>query len=381
MKKYLFLCLSAMLALVLVSCSSDSNDDDLANGGNKVNNEEVYKKLTGEWICYYQYWEESETSEPYQEDAYYNTDDFAITFNEDLTGYLKVVGSADNDYDELLEHGHSENFTYKVDKLIIYTDGDDQWLITSLTDTELHIKWQDGDYIIIAKFVKRTPLSGKVSNLIFRTEYSESSSYSDSYSFSYNFRGELNGITYNNSKLTYGSYQNGERNITWYNGDKLKLVDNNKSAEVFLRNSSIASAQYDDKGYLIAVSGGNRNIKYKYSNGNLSSWEESDLKIDYEYSKEKNDANIDLNYFIDYSLPSQGQIYDVFNYLELGFNAKKSNNLISKLIIPSDAADFYFTYSYERNSDGKISKIERKCIDHFSNNLLNKCTIEVEYYK
>ncbi len=155
MKKYLFLCLSAMLALVLVSCSSDSNDDDLANGGNKVNNEEVYKKLTGEWICYYQYWEESEISDPYKEDAYYSTDDFAITFNEDLTGYLKVVSSADNDYDELLEHGHSENFTYKVDKLIIYTDGDDQWLITSLTDTELHIKWQDGDYIIIAKFVRR----------------------------------------------------------------------------------------------------------------------------------------------------------------------------------------------------------------------------------
>lgn len=365
-----------MLALVLVSCSSDSDDDDLADGGDKVNNEEVYKNLTGEWICYYQYWEESDTSEPYQEDAYYNTDDFAITFNEDLTGYLKSKGSPDNDYDELLEQGSNESFTYRVDKLTIYSDCDETpWIITSLTDTELHIKRQDGDYIIIAKFVRRTPLSGNVSNLMFQT----SGSYS-SYSFSYNFRGELNGITCNNSKLTFGAYQNGERNITWYNGDKFKLVDNNKSAELFLRNSSIARAQYDDKGYLVAVSSENRNIKYKYSNGNLSSWEDSDFKIDYEYSKEKNDANIDLNYFIDNFLPSQGHPYDISNYLELGFNAKKSNNLVSKANTPS-SWDYYFTYSYERDSDGKISKIERKCIDRFSSNLLNECTIEVKYYK
>lgn len=372
-----------MLALVLTACSSGNDDDDPDNPGEgdgveNLKDEEIYKKLIGEWICYYQSWVELDI-DPYPDEAYYNTDDLTMTFNEDLTGYLKSEGS-----DELLEESNSHRFTYKINKQTIYADCDEiPWLITSLTDTELHLKWKDGDYIIIAKFVRRAPLSGKVANLYFKTEYNNDNASVDNdfYSFSYDFRGELNGIAYNNnSKLTFGPYQNGERFINWYNGDKLKLVDKDKSSEVFFDNSLIASAQYDDNGYLVAVSGGNSNIKYEYSKGNLSSWENSGMKVKYEYSKEKNDANIDLNYFIDY-LPSQGHVYQCSNYLELGFNAKKSNNLVSKILPEISHSDVYFVYSYERDAQGRISKILRSCFDYFGDDLLNKCTISIEYYE
>lgn len=384
MKKHLFLfCVTAVLALL--SCSSGDNDDDNGNGGGDVSGlteEKIMQKLSGEWICYYQYWEEGGI-EPYKEDAYYNTDDLSLTFDEDGTCYLK----SEHD-DELLEVGRSSSsFTYTVSGQTIHLDGKDyKWIIMSLTDKELTLKRQDGDYIIIAKFTKRASLEGKVSRMSFDTEYNNNTYKSYvTYSFSYDFRGELNGIVRDNSRLTYGTVKDNERYITWYDGKRLKLVDKKKDdyyAEVFLNNTSLAQAKYGKDGYLEALTDGNNSILFKYSNGNMTSmsYSTSEDVFKYEYSKEKNDANIDLNYFTDYFLAYDGYNLSYSNYLELGLDGTKSKNLVSKFVTPEDV-DYYLTYSYERDAEGRVSKIIRTCWNRYGkNDWLNKCTIKVEYY-
>ena len=385
MRKYLFLLfLSALWVLAFTSCSGDdeSGTDD---GGEKTQTEEtIAEKLVGEWICYYQYWEES----GYREEAYYNTDDLSLTFYEDFSAYLKREGK-----DELLEIGSSQDFTYAVidkEKAIyayIYNEAY-RWNVTSLTEAELEIKWQDGDYIIIAKFTKRAKLTDKVAALSYKTEYAggAGSSY-QTYSFSYNFKGEIDGITCNNDKLTYEPRQDNEMYMNWYNGDRLKLVDNREKgyAEVSFNNTSVAYAEYDKNGQLTSTEGVNKSQKYEYKNGNLSSveaWSGVHLvyKYGYEYAFEKNEANIDLNYFIDPDAISEGNSYSCGNYWELGLAGQKSRNLISKITTPDDY-DFYYTYMYKKDAKGRISEITRTCVNRFdSNDWLNKCTISVRYH-
>lgn len=384
MKKYLFLlCLPAMLAWAFTSCSDEDKIGD-GDDGNNLTETVINKRLTGEWICYYQYWEESD----YQEEAYYTDDGLSLTFYDDSSAYLKREGK-----DELLEIGSSQDFIYEISGGIIhaYIYGEETlWNIISLTETELVIKWQDGDYIIMAKFVKRASLSGKVSGLSFQTEYnSDAPSDYTNYSLSYDFKGELKGITCNNKILTYEPCQDNEMYMNWYDGKKLKLVDNKENgyAELFLNNSSIAYAKYDRNGFLTDIVSGENVINYEYSNGNLVSWElwmqpanYLRYKYEYEYSKEKNDANIDLNYFIDVFSISEGNSFYATNYWEAGLAGKKSDNLVSKVFIPNEGYDIYYTYSYERDAEGRISKIIRLCNNRYDGEWLNRSTINVGYY-
>lgn len=166
----------------------------------------------------------------------------------------------------------------------------------------------------------------------------------------------------------------------------MRLVDKKKDgyAEISsLGTVFVVNAQYDTDGFLVMLSDNNQVVEYKYLNGNLSSWEiksenKTEYKFGYEYSEEKNDANIDLNYFIG-NFPSNGNSYQVFNYLELGLEGRKSDNLISKIITPENF-DIYFTYVYERDIKDRVYKITRMCIDRYGSDLLNKTTIDVEYY-
>lgn len=379
MKKCLLLLwLPAMLALAFVSCSDDDDEGGGSGpgGGQKV--EISYANLAGEWICYYQHWEEGPD---YESESYYNNDDLGITFNEDHTGYLKSEGD-----DELLEDGRSNYFTYTLSGNIIEVDGQDvPWIIVSLRTNELQLKFKDGDYIIIAKFMKRQSLEGKVKSIDFETDYGHDVDF-HAYLFYYDFKGDLNGIGYTvggyyeDDKLTFEQLTDGERYINWYyGGDRLRLIDNKSDgryAEVYFGTTLVARAEYDGNGYLTSVTNGNNTIRYEYSGGNMSSFSTQDLKVDYEYSTELNDGSVDFNYFIDYFSPSDGNDYGYDNYLELGLDGKKSKNLISKTVTP-DEVDYYFTYSYKRDAKGRISEITRKCIDRWGDDLLNTCTMTV----
>lgn len=382
-KSFIMLLAYTMLIAFNTACSTDKDEEINSGEVGNSENESVYKYLLGEWICCYQYWEEGGISLS-QHEAYYNTDDLSLTFNEDNSGYLKSEGD-----DELMEVGLSYDFTYRISGQVIYAvlagNRDEKWSIISLNEDELSLKWQDGDYFIIAKFVKRKSNEGKVKSIKIKTEYSGNTSTTfRTYSFVYNFNGDLNEIIYNNKKIVYELVEGNEMYITWYNGDKFKLIDNRKEgyyADVYLNNTLWANAKYDQAGYLVAVINGEKMIKYEYSNGNLISSEDSfGFSCTYEYSDEKNDVNIDLNYFIDEFSASYGNLYDYTNNVELGLSGNKSKNLISKIIIPNELWDYYLTYTYERDENKRISRILRESIDKYSGMCLNKSIIDVEYY-
>lgn len=383
MKKCLLLLwLPAMLALAFVSCSDDDDEGGGSGpgGGQKV--EISYANLAGEWICYYQHWEEGPD---YESESYYNNDDLGITFNEDHTGYLKSEGD-----DELLEDGRSNYFTYTLSGNIIEVDGQDvPWIIVSLRTNELQLKYKDGDYVIIAKFTKRQSLEGKVKSIDFLTDYGDGHVTNETYGFSYDFMGELNGISYyigttgGTDEMTFGAYDGNERNIYWYTGEVLKLVDNKddkRQAEVFLGNTLLAQATYNKDGYITSVSGDGTTIDFEYKGGNMSSCDFGDIKLGFEYSKEKNDASVDLNYFISEFFSSAGSLAVPWCYLELGLDGKRSQNLVSKIVTP-DYFDYYYTFSYEKDYRGRISYIEKTCVDrHRPDTWLNRCSINIEYY-
>lgn len=383
MKKRNFLFwLPALLALMFVACSDDDGEGDGGGlgGGQKV--EVNYANLAGEWICYYQHWEEGPD---YENEAYYNNDDLGITFNESFTGYLKSEGD-----DELLEDGRSNSFTYSLSGNVIEVDGQDvPWIIESLRTNELQLKYQDGDYIIIAKFTKRASLEGKVSRLSFMTDYGDGRVTREAYEFSYDFMGELNGISYNigtgvgTDEMTFGAYNGNERIINWYTGETLRLVDNKddkRSATVFLGNVYLARAEYDNNGYLTSASGDGTTIDFEYKGGNMSSIVSDGTNLGFEYSKEENNASIDLNYFITEVFTSDGSLYVPWCYYELGLDGKRSNNLVSKIVTPDDY-DFYYTFYYEKDYKGRISYITRTCVNRYRpEQALNTCYINVEYY-
>lgn len=374
-KHFVMLFICSMMLFISFACSRELDDSEV--DGEYPQKEITYENLAGEWICFSQHYEEGGENTG---DEYYNTDRLSLTFNEDQTGHLRSETN-----NQLLEIGGDKEFTYQLSGGAIYNDiyGYQKWIILSLTEKNLTLKYQDEDFIIIAKFVKRADLNGKISKIIFLTEYDSGDNYENSnIEFSYDFMGELNGINKNGKKLIYLLGENNKKFITWYDGVTYELVDNKSEdnvATLLQNNMVMMTAEYSKDGYLDKIFDNKGDyINFKYLNGNLLSYEYGSTKFTYDYSNEKNDANIDLNYFI-----NKGDGYSWFNcssYMELGLSGKKSNNLISQLNTPEDF-DFYYTYAYERDGDGRISKIIKTCKNRYDkDDILNKCTIEVKYY-
>lgn len=393
MKKFLrLLCLPLLLSVVAVSCSEENDNLPGGDDPSGVTGEVIGEKLIGEWVCYYQYWEGDGYS-PREGDVYYNNDDYGLTFYDEFTAYLKCEGN-----DGLLELAVSSGFQYETkDKYIIF-DEETKWLITTLTSKELHLKWVDEEEgrMNIAKFVrkeKKTSLAGLVSSIttsVFDT--------TERYDFSYNYKGELVGIKCGGRSLTLGSTYNGKQRITWYDGKRLELADKrqeNNKAEITDEGRTVVEADYDRNGYMTSatgetrtsVSGSRDTILYSYSDGNLAKMTVIDNYIrfrneydfSFEYSREENNANIDLNYFIGYIFASGSNDYGSCTSFELGMAGKPSRNLLSKVNTPEDV-DIMYTYTYEKNAQGRISGIKRTCTDKWAGEILHTADIRVEYY-
>ena len=224
----------------------------------------------------------------------------------------------------------------------------------------------------------------KVKKLTYKTTRSNGQpSYSDGYfEFMYDSKGEINAIKCNDKTLTFGSMNNGEREITWYNGHKLTLVDHKadaRNAEVFQDGVSIARAEYDKDGCLTTITNGSEVLTYGYSEGNMSYFYNEPDRYEYKYSGEKNDADVDLNYFIQID-PYSDKAYYCANYIELGLGGKKSENLLSDIKTP-ESLGFDYSFSYKKDSKGRLVEVTRVAQDrHNPGEWIDKCVITVEYY-
>lgn len=129
------------------------------------------------------------------------------------------------------------------------------------------------------------------------------------------------------------------------------------------------TAVYDKAGYLKYYKGAYSSTEpyeiFRFDkNGNLGAigtgkYETTTLlstRNSFAYSKEKNDAPIDLNYFI-------GSLHDFlpFTWLCCDFCGKRSTNLISVSYIPTSGAPYKsYKYTYKRDKEGRVSYIEKK---------------------
>lgn len=228
-------------------------------------------------------------------------------------------------------------------------------------------------------------IEGRLKRLTYKTTRSNGQpSYSDGYfEFVYDLNGKINAIKCNDKTLTFGPLKDGEREITWYNGHKLTLVDHKadaRYAEVLQDGVSIARAEYDKDGYLTTITNGSEVLMYGYSEGNMSYFYNEPDRYEYKYSGEKNDADIDLNYFIRLD-PTPDKAYYCANYIELGLGGKKSKNLIAEEKWP-ESLGFDYVYSYKKDSKGRLAEITRVAQDRNNpGEWVDKCVITVEYYE
>lgn len=77
------------------------------------------------------------------------------------------------------------------------------------------------------------------------------------------------------------------------------------------------------------------------------------------FSNEDNDANLDLNYLVDRYVFNIYTACGLFNYL-----GQRQSKLVSEIRL-GEGADGYYTFEYERDSKGRISKITRYCMDTY----------------
>lgn len=132
-----------------------------------------------------------------------------------------------------------------------------------------------------------------------------------------------------------------------------------------------ASAFYNTKGYLSMIN----NTKLIYD-------KEYNLKsvagIEYQYTREKNDANIDLNCLISDCSTVYEYGYSHYSlFAPFGFYGKSSPYLVAEE--HKEHSDFHNTYDYQRDKAGRIHKIVRKEINTYEPDYIITTTFDIIY--
>lgn len=183
------------------------------------------------------------------------------------------------------------------------------------------------------------------------------------HSFGYDNRGRISRYTVVDGRVLADYNYSYEAQTLRISGSDSYVGYLNSNGYLYKSDGIVLGATYDAE-YLITLfnskytytfeygSTGNLNtIRYKYVNSSFSS-----ICNTFEYGSEKNDANINLSYYVimDASYIFSGEAFYLFFPFDL--YGKRSTNLVSKMVF-SDGADFYYKYAYERDKKGRISGI------------------------
>lgn len=147
-KKYFRFMLLVASLIVTIGCSK--NEDNISdNSDHSTDDEEIdvsSDALIGYWKCTYQQWKEA--GEEWHS-TYDDTDQYYICFNDDFTGYL------DSEEDQLMEVMGYEKFSWSVAGNKIITQ-QHKWQVKKLSENELVLYWEDGEYNITCNFIKNS---------------------------------------------------------------------------------------------------------------------------------------------------------------------------------------------------------------------------------
>ena len=277
------------------------------------------------------------------------------------------------------------------------TFGGERWYIFQLTERILIIYRFYGDYIIIYYYYRvgdynepEPEPTPEPDNRNVITEIRETTlqgaaapSVVKIHSFAYDDEGRIQNYTIIDGDYTYEwtysyegveeVYVSGSESYMGYIGvegiNSLYSLPSSGTNQVL-----VASPQYNSDGYMQSL---NNNV-LDYENGNLSTFNCRGSVYTYEYTGEKNNANIDLNCFISNCSMYEYDYSHFSLFAPFGFYGKSSENLISKEIW-FESADFDYEYTYEKDEQGRISSITRRTVPRFSGNILSMTTYRITY--
>ena len=273
--------------------------------------------------------------------------------------------------------------------------GGERWYIFQLTGRILIIYRIYDGYIIIYYYYRAgeytepepspepEPGAALVSEICATTTYASGDKITTVYRFSYDDRNRIQHYSITGANYTNEwSYRYNEEEEVYVTGDESYKVYRDRIGirELYSLSADgssqklVASPVYDENGYMQTLN----NNSFEYQNGNLVLLNSRGFISKYEYSTEENNANIDLNCIVS---DCSAYEYDYSHYslfAPFGFYGKRSANMIS--IENMDDADMYYVYAYERNAQGQIGVITRKCMNKWQeDDVLDMTVFEVSY--
>lgn len=265
-----------------------------------------------------------------------------------------------------------------------------RWYILQLTKKIFIIYRVTDRYILVYYYYRIGEFDGggdvpepdysKVTKIVETVKYSDNKyDNTNTYTFSYDDDNRISRYVIQNNKYSYswnytykgkeGVNVEGDENHYGWIGSNGYLTSLSISPAV----APTVNASYNDKGYLTSINNGKVTLKYDREN-NLTSVG----YYTYEYSKEKNDANIDLNCLISSCSMAYEVYYSHFSlFAPFGFYGKFSTNMISKET--GDNFDWYNVYTYKRDGKNRIEQVVRKSISRFDDEILNTTTFDISY--
>ncbi|CAK7066059.1 MAG: hypothetical protein PARBB_03152 [Parabacteroides distasonis] len=379
-KYFIFLTLS-----ILLSACSEDGIVTLVLEEDKP--QSVAQMIVGQWRADHAEWADADGSVIEEPSV---TDIPELNFEENGTGYFGNGASGGNigfnwGVDESGNIGGSGKYDEGNPSV---TFNGQRWYIFQLTKSMLILYRITDRYIIIYYYYRVGDYNGnnelpaqseaRVYKIKSTCSYDNPavSTRSEIYTFNYDDQGRIREYSISKGTLVkeFSYRYNGKEEVyvegsEWYKG----FLKDDRLIELYTNTATVpqelvASPSYNREGYISSVN----NMIFSYEAGNLTSVTGSNgMDYSYEYSDLENNANIDLNRII-----SDYKYYTLF--APFGFYGEFSENLISKEFL-GDSADFYYEYAYEKDPEGRISIIIRKCIDKYRGSVLNTTTFEVFY--